>query len=164
MILDGSRLGTLLQVHHLTIPRDRSCHRTRHSCWHLQLRGVCHAGLLETLAEGEGTLPLFCKWESGNQWFTSSQYRAYVFVSQFSYRIQDPGLSNFDIRHILDWKYYIERVSNTIRKLVTIPAALQYVSNPCPRVAHPDWLHKELAWGGMYIGVVIHKNPTCIYI
>lgn len=29
-------------------------------------------------------------------------------------------------------------------KIVTIPAALQGVKNPVPRIAHPDWLHKLL--------------------
>ena len=47
---------------------------------------------------------------------------------------------DFDIRNVLDWDYYIERLNNTIRKIITIPAALQKVSNPVPRVPHPDWL------------------------
>lgn len=59
---------------------------------------------------------------------------------------------------ILDWKYYIERLGSAIQKIVTIPAAMQGVScsdlcvlihpvkisNPVPRVTHPDWLHKRL--------------------
>ncbi|EED94471.1 DNA polymerase [Thalassiosira pseudonana CCMP1335] len=47
---------------------------------------------------------------------------------------------DFDIRNVLDWDYYIERLNNTIRKIITIPAALQKVPNPVPRVPHPDWL------------------------
>lgn len=47
---------------------------------------------------------------------------------------------DFDIRNVLDWDYYLERLNNTIRKIITIPAALQKVSNPVPRVPHPDWL------------------------
>ena len=47
---------------------------------------------------------------------------------------------DFDIRNILDWDYYLERLNNTIRKIITIPAALQKVPNPVPRVPHPDWL------------------------
>lgn len=39
--------------------------------------------------------------------------------------LKDPSLSNFDIRNILDWNYYIERLSGTIMKIITIPAALQ---------------------------------------
>ncbi|CAL1292777.1 unnamed protein product [Larinioides sclopetarius] len=58
--------------------------------------------------------------------------------------LKSPGLTDFDIRSILDWEYYIERFSSTIQKIITIPAALQQVPNPVPRVAHPDWLHKRL--------------------
>ena len=45
---------------------------------------------------------------------------------------------------ILDWNYYIERLGSAIQKIITIPAALQQVKNPVPRVRHPDWLHKKL--------------------
>uniref|UniRef100_A0A2I3M0C5 DNA polymerase epsilon catalytic subunit n=1 Tax=Papio anubis TaxID=9555 RepID=A0A2I3M0C5_PAPAN len=45
---------------------------------------------------------------------------------------------------ILDWDYYIERLGSAIQKIITIPAALQQVKNPVPRVKHPDWLHKKL--------------------
>ncbi|XP_022256094.1 DNA polymerase epsilon catalytic subunit A-like, partial [Limulus polyphemus] len=55
-----------------------------------------------------------------------------------------PSLADVDIRAILDWEYYIERLGSTIQKIITIPAALQQVPNPVPRVAHPDWLHKRL--------------------
>ncbi|XP_077483057.1 DNA polymerase epsilon catalytic subunit 1 isoform X2 [Amblyomma americanum] len=51
---------------------------------------------------------------------------------------------DFDIRSILDWEYYIERLGSAIQKIITIPAALQQVPNPVPRVAHPPWLHKRL--------------------
>tara|TARA_B110000208_G_C11798052_1_gene440554 strand:+ start:251 stop:6238 length:5988 start_codon:yes stop_codon:yes gene_type:complete len=49
-----------------------------------------------------------------------------------------------DIRAIIDWTYYQDRLSNTIRKIITIPAALQGVSNPVPRVVHPDWLSRNV--------------------
>lgn len=49
-----------------------------------------------------------------------------------------------DIRDILDWNYYIERIGGAIQKIITIPAALQGVANPVPRVQHPDWLHKKV--------------------
>ncbi|XP_031425753.1 DNA polymerase epsilon catalytic subunit A-like [Clupea harengus] len=55
-----------------------------------------------------------------------------------------PGLHDLDIRSILDWNYYIERLGSAIQKIITIPAALQQVKNPVPRVRHPDWLHKKL--------------------
>lgn len=38
----------------------------------------------------------------------------------------------------------MERFGNCIAKIITIPAAMQGVSNPVPRVRHPDWLHKKL--------------------
>lgn len=38
----------------------------------------------------------------------------------------------------------MERLGSAIQKIITIPAALQGVSNPVPRIAHPDWLHKKL--------------------
>uniref|UniRef100_A0A0M3J4G7 DNA polymerase epsilon catalytic subunit n=1 Tax=Anisakis simplex TaxID=6269 RepID=A0A0M3J4G7_ANISI len=50
---------------------------------------------------------------------------------------------NIDIRKIIDWEYYIERVGNTIQKIVTIPAALQNVPNPVPRIPYPDWLENK---------------------
>jgi hypothetical protein len=46
---------------------------------------------------------------------------------------------------ILDWDYYIERLSSAIQKIITIPAAMQKVPNPVPRVRHPDWLHARLS-------------------
>ncbi|XP_065055976.1 DNA polymerase epsilon catalytic subunit A-like isoform X2 [Rhopilema esculentum] len=52
--------------------------------------------------------------------------------------------TDFDIRSILDWDYYIERLNSCIQKIITIPAALQGVTNPVPRCRHPDWLHKKL--------------------
>lgn len=55
----------------------------------------------------------------------------------------DNSLTSFDLRDILDWQYYIERFGSTIQKLVTIPAAMQNVPNPVPRIKHPDWLIKR---------------------
>ncbi|XP_066545416.1 DNA polymerase epsilon catalytic subunit A [Amia ocellicauda] len=58
--------------------------------------------------------------------------------------LKTPALQDLDIRVILDWNYYIERLGSAIQKIITIPAALQQVKNPVPRVRHPDWLHKKL--------------------
>jgi DNA polymerase epsilon subunit 1 len=58
--------------------------------------------------------------------------------------LRQPGADEFDIRDILDWSYYIERLAGAIQKIITIPAALQGCANPVPRVAHPDWLHKRI--------------------
>jgi DNA polymerase epsilon subunit 1 len=54
----------------------------------------------------------------------------------------DPG--NMDPREVIDWQYYLERLGSVIQKLITIPAALQKVSNPVPRIAHPDWLERRI--------------------
>ncbi|XP_065643489.1 DNA polymerase epsilon catalytic subunit A isoform X2 [Hydra vulgaris] len=51
---------------------------------------------------------------------------------------------DFDIRNILDWNYYIDRLNSCIQKIITIPAAMQGIANPVPRCRHPDWLHKRL--------------------
>ncbi|KAH0537339.1 DNA polymerase epsilon catalytic subunit [Glutinoglossum americanum] len=55
---------------------------------------------------------------------------------------EDP--SDMDPRNIIDWEYYLERLGSVIQKLITIPAALQKVRNPVPRVPHPDWLQKRI--------------------
>ncbi|KAG8371187.1 hypothetical protein BUALT_Bualt13G0060900 [Buddleja alternifolia] len=52
--------------------------------------------------------------------------------------------SDIGIRSIIDWSYYKQRLSSAIQKTVTIPAAMQKVANPVPRVVHPDWLHKKI--------------------
>ncbi|XP_050369951.1 DNA polymerase epsilon catalytic subunit A-like [Argentina anserina] len=53
-------------------------------------------------------------------------------------------VSDIDIRSIIDWSYYKQRLGSAIQKIVTIPAAMQKVANPVPRVVHPDWLHKKV--------------------
>ena len=40
-----------------------------------------------------------------------------------------------------------ERLGSAIQKIITIPAAMQRVANPVPRVKHPDWLHKKVGCG-----------------
>ncbi len=54
----------------------------------------------------------------------------------------DPG--DMDPRTILDWDYYLERLGSVVQKLITIPAALQKIRNPVPRVAHPEWLQRRI--------------------
>ena len=58
--------------------------------------------------------------------------------------LKQPTLQDFDMRKIIDWDYYRERVAGTIMKIVTIPAALQKCMNPVPKIQYPDWLHKRL--------------------
>ena len=50
-----------------------------------------------------------------------------------------------DVRALVDWDYYRERLGGTIQKIITIPAAMQRISNPVPRVKHPDWLFRKVA-------------------
>lgn len=52
--------------------------------------------------------------------------------------------SDTDPRALIDWDYYLERLGSVIQKLITIPAALQKIRNPVPRVAHPDWLQRRI--------------------
>lgn len=59
--------------------------------------------------------------------------------------LKDNSITEFDLRTILDWDYYTERLGSVIQKLITIPAALQKVANPVPRIRHPDWLFKRVA-------------------
>ncbi|KAF3934297.1 hypothetical protein ABW19_dt0205260 [Dactylella cylindrospora] len=54
-------------------------------------------------------------------------------------------LTNMDPRNVIDWDYYLERLGSVIQKLITIPAALQKVRNPVPRIAHPEWLQRRIA-------------------
>ncbi|CAG9765603.1 unnamed protein product [Ceutorhynchus assimilis] len=64
--------------------------------------------------------------------------------------LKDSSITEIDIRDLLDWNYYIERLGGTIQKIITIPAAMQGVANPVPRVPHPVWLHKK----------ILEKNDT----
>jgi len=56
--------------------------------------------------------------------------------------LKEGELLNDDIREIIDWEYYKERLGNSIQKIVVIPAALQKVKNPIPCVPYPEWLNK----------------------
>lgn len=44
---------------------------------------------------------------------------------------------------MIDWDYYKERLGTNIQKIISIPAVLQKVLNPTPRVPLPDWLGKR---------------------
>ena len=52
--------------------------------------------------------------------------------------------SDMDPRNLIDWGYYLERLGSVIQKLITIPAALQKIRNPVPRVPHPEWLQRRI--------------------
>lgn len=70
-----------------------------------------------------------------------------------------------DVRALVDWEYYRERLSGAIQKVITIPAALQRVVNPVPRVAHPDWLHKRVHHSIPHLGrntfCCMHESSEC---
>ena len=46
----------------------------------------------------------------------------------------DAFLINVDIRDVLDWDYYKERLSSQIQKMVCIPAVMQNLPNPIPEI------------------------------
>ncbi|KAJ1611964.1 DNA polymerase epsilon catalytic subunit [Cryptosporidium canis] len=54
--------------------------------------------------------------------------------------------SLWDVRNILDWEYYKNRLTNTILKIVIIPAINQGVPNPLPELEVPSWVkyHSEI--------------------
>ncbi|KAI9217507.1 hypothetical protein BC828DRAFT_408441 [Blastocladiella britannica] len=57
---------------------------------------------------------------------------------------RDPSVLDPDIRDLIDWEYYKERFGSVLQKIITIPAAMQGVTNPIPRVPHPDWLRQRV--------------------
>lgn len=59
--------------------------------------------------------------------------------------LKDPSFDCTDFRDVVDWSYYKERLGKTIQKIVTIPAGMQGLANPVPRVEHPIWLTRSLA-------------------
>eukprot|EP00971_Amphidinium_carterae_P019125 376588-Amphidinium_carterae.1 len=58
--------------------------------------------------------------------------------------LQDASLNDFDMRSVIDWDYYKDRLCAVFQKLISIPAAYQHMRNPCPRVKMPDWLQKRV--------------------
>ena len=79
--------------------------------------------------------------------------------------LKSPGMDgdDFDIRNILDWEYYRDRLGKTIQKIITIPAALQKVPNPVPRIPHPEWLRKTVSLDPVYsarLGQIIYSKRS----
>ncbi|KAJ8965898.1 hypothetical protein NQ314_003839 [Rhamnusium bicolor] len=60
--------------------------------------------------------------------------------------VKDAGLAcKYVISRKPDGAPVTERTfGGAIQKIITIPAAMQGVPNPVPRVRHPDWLHKKI--------------------
>lgn len=57
---------------------------------------------------------------------------------------EDNTINDFDLRSLLDWDYYKERLAGTILKIVTIPAAQQKCLNPVPNIEYPEWLNRRI--------------------
>jgi len=51
---------------------------------------------------------------------------------------------NLELKELIDWDYYRERLGSAILKMICIPAALQKVPNPVPRIPLPDWLSRQV--------------------
>lgn len=51
---------------------------------------------------------------------------------------------DLDLKSLLDWEYYKGRLANAVLKIVSIPAALQGIDNPVPRIEYPPWLVKQV--------------------
>lgn len=47
-----------------------------------------------------------------------------------------------DMRDVIDWDYYKERLASTILKILIIPAIKQKVENPLAKIPCPDWVNK----------------------
>ena len=52
---------------------------------------------------------------------------------------------NIDMREVIDWEYYKERLAGNILKIVIIPAAMQRIENPFPDIPYPDWVSRMMA-------------------
>ena len=48
------------------------------------------------------------------------------------------------LKMVLDWEYYTTRFSVCVQKIITIPAAIQGLVNPIPKISHPPWLENKL--------------------
>lgn len=62
-------------------------------------------------------------------------------------------MEDFDIRSLLDWDYYLERLGKCIQKIITIPAAIQKVWTKKVKSAIAsclEWSGMEACfWGGV---------------
>jgi len=56
---------------------------------------------------------------------------------------EGPG-ADLSFQAVVDWDYYKERLVSAVLKVITIPACIQKVANPTPRIAFPDWLRRKV--------------------
>jgi DNA polymerase epsilon subunit 1 len=59
--------------------------------------------------------------------------------------LNDPFMTDYDMRRVIDWNYYKTRLGSAVQKLVIIPALEQRIPNPCPSIEIVDWMKKRLA-------------------
>lgn len=73
------------------------------------------------------------------QIFSSPDYIRYKFLRQW---VGDHKTDNItDIRELIDWNYYLTRLSGAIYKIIIVPSGLQGIAtSPIQRIAFPDWL------------------------
>lgn len=50
--------------------------------------------------------------------------------------------SEIDMRDVIDWEYYKDRLAGTILKILIIPAIKQKIENPLQKIPCPDWVNK----------------------
>lgn len=58
--------------------------------------------------------------------------------------LDDQRLEEANLKEILDWDYYTERLGKQVQKMITIVAAFQGIDNPVPLIKHPQWLARKL--------------------
>lgn len=73
--------------------------------------------------------------------------------------LKDPSITNFDIRNVLDWEYYIERLSGTVMKIITIPAALQVLCTYELLLIHCRY--HCISFQEDFICIVLYENALC---
>lgn len=73
--------------------------------------------------------------------FSASESTRKIFLKKW---LKSSTLEDLSLREVLDWSYYRERLNSTIQKILTIPAHLQKLPNPVPRVPFPDWVDEKL--------------------
>lgn len=80
--------------------------------------------------------------------------------------LKDSSMSSFDIRDILDWQYYIERLNSAIQKIITIPAALQGVMKisaiiqSCKSICKLSYLYVILCCDAFRSAILYHAALT----
>ncbi|KAL8432970.1 hypothetical protein Efla_001178 [Eimeria flavescens] len=57
----------------------------------------------------------------------------------------DAAVISANIKQVVDWRYYAERLDVQLQKIITIPALKQGLQNPIPGIEVPTWLQKQQA-------------------